>query len=194
MARPDGTLLKASGPEIAVMAGGVRRWVPDPPTFTYMGLDWGKVVTISDSEWSTITSGPPYPSRADGTLLQGSGPKVYVMTSGQRHWIPDPATFNASGYQWSAIKRVADADLTAIPEGVAVVESAVTALNATSAQLAETLARLGSQPVSSADLTALQASIAEYTTNAAVVSGIVKEYADSLKSIVQKMSIVQKIG
>jgi hypothetical protein len=29
--------------------------------------------------------------------------------------------------------------------------------------------------------------VAEYTTNAAVVSGIVKEYVDSLKSIVQKI-------
>jgi hypothetical protein len=114
---PDGTLLKASGPEIDRMEGGQRRWIPDPPTFNCMGLNWGAVKTISDSEWSQIPKGAPYPSRADGTLLQGSGPQVYVMTACQRHWIPDPDTFNALGYNWSAIQRVADADLTAIPEG-----------------------------------------------------------------------------
>ena len=113
----DGTLLKASGPEIDRMEGSQRRWIPDPPTFNCMGLNWGAVKTISDSEWSQIPKGAPYPSRADGTLLQGSGPQVYVMTTCQRHWIPDPDTFNALGYNWSAIQRVADTDLTAIPVG-----------------------------------------------------------------------------
>jgi uncharacterized protein YecT (DUF1311 family) len=53
----------------------------------------------------------------DGTLLKGSGPKVYVVLTGQRHWIPDPNTFNARGYHWDAIRQVADDDLNAVPEG-----------------------------------------------------------------------------
>jgi hypothetical protein len=114
---PDGTLLKASGPEVDRMEGGQRRWIPDPSTFTCMGLNWGAIQTISDSEWNQIPKGAPYPSRADATLLQGSGPQVYVMTGCQRHLIPDPDTFNARGYNWSAIHHVSDADLTAIPEG-----------------------------------------------------------------------------
>ncbi len=96
---PDGTLLTASGPEADRMQGGQRRWIPDPPTFTCMGLNWGAIQTISDSEWDQIPKGAPYPSRADATLLQGSGPQVYVMAGCQRHLIPD-------------------ADLTAIAEGV----------------------------------------------------------------------------
>ncbi len=96
---PDGTLLTASGPEVDRMQGGQRRWIPDPPTFTCMGLNWGAIQTISDSEWDQIPKGAPYPSRADATLLQGSGPQVYVMAGCQRHLIPD-------------------ADLTAIAEGV----------------------------------------------------------------------------
>lgn len=57
-AYPDGTLLKASGPEIDVISGGVRRWIPDPTTFTAMGLNWNNVVTIADGDWSAIPSGP----------------------------------------------------------------------------------------------------------------------------------------
>lgn len=53
----------------------------------------------------------------DGTLLQGTDPKVYIMAQSERHWIPDPATFQAKGYDWSAIQRVSDAVLAAIPEG-----------------------------------------------------------------------------
>lgn len=59
----------------------------------------------------------PCPSRADGTLSQGSGAAAYIMSGCQRHWIPDVATFNAHGYKWSAVQHVADADLQAIPVG-----------------------------------------------------------------------------
>ena len=186
-AYPDGTLLKASGPEIDVMSGGLRRWVPDPTTFTAMGLSWNNVVTIADGDWSAIPSGPPYPSRTDGTLLQGSGPQVYVMQSAQRHWIPDPATFTASGYQWSAIDHIADADLTAIPEGVAVAESAVAALTSTAAQLAATLAQVGSQPANAETMTALQADVTQYNAAVQTSSTIVADYTNTYKSIVQNM-------
>ncbi len=92
------------------------------------------IQTISDSEWNQIPKGAPYPSRADTTLLQGSGPQVYVMAGCQRQWIPDPDTFNARGYHWDAIQHVSDADLTAIPEGAQLpvqkaVPSAITVYN-----------------------------------------------------------------
>jgi len=114
---PDGTLLKASGPEVDRMEAGQRRWIPDPPTFNCMGLNWGAIQTISDSVWNLIPQGAPYPSRADGALVQGSGPQVYVMAACQRHGIPDLNTFDAQGYNLSAIQYVSDADLTAIAEG-----------------------------------------------------------------------------
>jgi hypothetical protein len=112
---PDGTLLKASGPEVDMMEGGKRRWIPDPSTFNCMHLNWGAIQTIADSDWDQIPQGAPYPSRADGALLQGSGPYVYVVTGCVRHWIPDPATFEANGYNWSAIQKISDIDLNAIP-------------------------------------------------------------------------------
>ena len=114
---PDGTLLRASGPEVDRMDGGQRRWIPDPSTFNCMKLDWGAIQTISDSEWNQIPQGVAYPSRVDGTLLQGSGPQIYVMAGCQRRYIPDPETFNALGYSWSAVVHVSDADLNAIAQG-----------------------------------------------------------------------------
>jgi hypothetical protein len=117
----DGTLIKASGPEVDMVkyfdGKEERRWVPDPPTFSNMGLKWDNVQQIPDADWNEIPAGPPFPSRADGTLLKGSDPKVYVMLSGQRCWVPDPDTFNTRGYNWAAIRQVADDDLNAIPVG-----------------------------------------------------------------------------
>jgi hypothetical protein len=113
----EGTLLKASGPEVGKMEGGQLRSIPDPATLARQKLHGAALQTIADSDWDQIPKGAPYPSRADGTLLQGSGPNVYVMLGAQRRWIPDPETFTARGYSWGAIQHISDADLTAIAEG-----------------------------------------------------------------------------
>ena len=120
VAYADGTLLKASGPQVDIMQGHERRWIPDIATFNYMGLNMSAVQTIPDSAWAAIPVGPALPSRADGTLLKGSTAPIYVMLSGQRHWIPDVATFNAMGYSFANVQSALDADLNAIPLGAQV--------------------------------------------------------------------------
>jgi hypothetical protein len=123
---PEGTLLKTSDhPEVDIISGRERRWIPDPQTFNYMGLNSGAIVTVSDAVWAAVPAGPPLPSRSDGTLLKGSTDPVYVMQNGQRHWIPDAITFNLMGYSWTAIQVVADNDLNAIPLGTQVPAEAV---------------------------------------------------------------------
>ena len=114
---PDGLLIKASGPQVDRVENGLRRWIPDPTTFSCMGLKWGQVQGITDSLWREIPGGAAYPSRANGTLLKGSGPAIYVMSGCQRHWIPDVTTFNALHYNWNSVQSISDADLKAIPLG-----------------------------------------------------------------------------
>jgi hypothetical protein len=183
---PDGTLLRATGPEIHLMAGGVRRWVPDPATFTHMGLDWSKVRTIPDAEWAGIPQGAPFPSRVDGTLLKGGGPEVYVTAGGQRRWIPDPETFDAGGYRWSSVRVIADADLGAIPKGEPLA-SVVPAPEDLPDELTAFLAELDSRPITAADLLTLQALLAQHSITATTASAIMKERSDALKALTQKL-------
>jgi hypothetical protein len=123
---PHGTLLKkANGPEVAMMHGHELRRMPDYATSTYMGLDRGTIQTIPDSHWNVLPIGPAFLSRSDGTTLRGDegapfedpDPRVYVMQGGQRHLIPDRATFNSLGLDWGALQTVSYDDLNAIPEG-----------------------------------------------------------------------------
>lgn len=51
-----------------------------------------------------------------GALLQGLGPKVYLVQNGQRRWIPDELTFLALGYKWENIKKISEQELMVIPE------------------------------------------------------------------------------
>lgn len=53
------------------------------------------------------SAGPPFPSRADGTLLQGSQLNIYLMQGGSRHLIPDAATLTALGYTQADVENVA---------------------------------------------------------------------------------------
>lgn len=55
---------------------------------------------------------------SDGTLLKSNDkPEVWLISGGQRHWIPSPDIFNADGFSWAAILVVSDAEIGAIPQG-----------------------------------------------------------------------------
>ncbi len=164
---PDGTLIKASGPEVDLMQGGRRRWIPDMATFTAMGFQWSSVQTISDTQFAAIPQGAPLPASGtvvtpapvttpiptngplppgagyqqvedpgnpfpyvyigagsgattnipDGTLIKATGDEVDLVQNGQRRWIPDMATFNAMGFQWSDVQTISDTQFAAIPQG-----------------------------------------------------------------------------
>jgi hypothetical protein len=57
---------------------------------------------------------------ADGTLIKGSGPDIYVIQNGAKRLIPDTATFNAMGFNWNNVTNVDDQKLGNIPMGIPV--------------------------------------------------------------------------
>ncbi len=54
---------------------------------------------------------------SEGSLVQGSGPQVYIIRAGQRCWIPDMETFTSMGLNAASVRRITDAQLAAIPLG-----------------------------------------------------------------------------
>jgi len=50
-------------------------------------------------------------------LIKGSGPEVFVLERGTRHWIPDVETFNYLNFKWGNIKTYSDAILEDYPQG-----------------------------------------------------------------------------
>src|SRR5438270_7160382 len=58
----------------------------------------------------------------DGTLLTPvGGAEVDVISRGLRHWIPDPPTFVALGFQWADIRTISLPEWNSIPQGVPIV-------------------------------------------------------------------------
>jgi hypothetical protein len=98
-------------------AGLQRRWIPDPATLLCIdSRGAGAVQHLADADLNALREGPPLPSRADGTVLKGSGSEIYVVQGCQRKLVPDTPTLNTLG-GWGAVRGVIDSDLSAIPEG-----------------------------------------------------------------------------
>lgn len=59
---PDGTLLKSSDqPEVWLIQGGERHWIPSPEIFNAHGFSWAAILVVSDAEINAIPQGPDVP-------------------------------------------------------------------------------------------------------------------------------------
>jgi hypothetical protein len=116
----DGTLVRGTGPEVYVMQGGLKRHIPSLATFAGMGLLWGNVNIVPNSSLNSIPTGDALLDfLANGNLLRGTGPEVYVMQGGAKRHITSSAALSACGYGWDAVRIIPDASLNAIPTGSA---------------------------------------------------------------------------
>jgi len=115
---PDGTLLRGSTGTVYVVQGGIKRGIPNATTLEALGFDWSDVLTIPDSVLGSLPSGEPLLDvLADGNLLRGTGPEVYVMQGGARRHITSPAALSGCGYDWDAVRVIPDFRLDRIPSG-----------------------------------------------------------------------------
>ena len=110
----DGELIKsADHPEVYVVFGGARFWVPDPALIASYG-GWGSLVTVGAGAATTIPELP-----MDGTMLRElNDPAVYLMDAGhRRHVLNGDAVAHHGG--WAMVRVIPNGALAAnnIPLG-----------------------------------------------------------------------------
>jgi hypothetical protein len=121
LAHTCGSVVKdPNGPNIYVIADGVRHYIPAPNIFTSQGYNWNWISTATSADMALpLGNGIPF---RDGTVVKGSDSSIYVIdnSSGStvKHPITTIATFNGLGYTSSDIISVNDAQLP--PTGSAV--------------------------------------------------------------------------
>jgi hypothetical protein len=109
--------VQGRGPDVFVIDGGKRYWIPNTSTFFALRIDPADVRVISDRDLYDLPSGGALPEAHDGLLLVGSGPEIYLYEGGARHLVPDEWTFEARGLHREEVRRVPDEVLSAFPEG-----------------------------------------------------------------------------
>jgi hypothetical protein len=122
--RADGTILNALVPgnmrllEAFLMQGGLKRAIPDTDTLTALEQTYGPTHVTAPGDLDAIPVGAAMPTRADGTVYQGSGPAfAYLMVSAAKSAVPDATTLRDSGHDPSAALPISAPDLAAIPDG-----------------------------------------------------------------------------
>lgn|GEM_PF-1158964 len=75
--------------KVYAMIDGTRRWIPDPVTFSRLGLDSRLPLTVSSSDLSKVPSGADLPALTDGATIRSSTGATYRIADGQRAWVPE---------------------------------------------------------------------------------------------------------
>lgn len=65
----------------------------------------------------SVTAAPLAKKIGNGSLVKGSGYKVYVISGAERLWIETADVFNKLGYKWNWIEKVDDSVLSQYKEG-----------------------------------------------------------------------------
>src|SRR3990172_4723410 len=101
---PSGRLVNGTVDTVYVMAGGLKRGTPNPATFAAKRFQWGDINLVPDSSLALIPAGQPLLDvLANGNLLKGTGPEVYVMDGGLKRHVADPGVLDGWHYGWEAL-------------------------------------------------------------------------------------------
>ena len=119
----NGSILKSTeSPKIYSIENNKKRWITDINAFVSNGYKWENVVLVLQSELEVFENGENIYSvnsnlKQDGSLIRGSGYKVYLIENGNKKWITSEKVFVNSGYDWNNIISVSDGELNLYPIG-----------------------------------------------------------------------------
>lgn len=113
------SLVKGSGPEVYLIENGQRRWIRDEKTFNHFNFDWARILQISDQELFKFAEGEMLMAEAfaDGTLIKGAGPKIYLLEDDKKRWIVSPEAFSRNKFSWSSVRETSEQVVSSYPDG-----------------------------------------------------------------------------
>jgi len=117
---PKADLIKGSGPEVYALENGIRRWIESLESFQYFNYGWENIKIVSEAVLESYPQGENlgrYDDYPGGSLLRGSGPRIYLIELGKKRWIPTPAIFTANNFGWRYVIKVNDKVLENIKQG-----------------------------------------------------------------------------
>ncbi len=111
-----GSLL-AFGGKVYLVVSGVKRHVPNPPTFEAARLSWSAIAPLQQD--LLPTGKPLLDAVATGRLIRPPGGEVpvYVMDGGQKRHITGPAVLDACAYSWAAVSELPAATVAGFADG-----------------------------------------------------------------------------
>ncbi len=132
----DGSLIKAQGDsKVYLIDGNQLRLIPSAEAMQSLGYSWSDIQQVNSAFISQYAQGSQLnvgggpttngttspcaslPYSNNSLLKTASSPKVYLVDTCQRRWIPTAEVFNANGHQWKDIKETTGADINLYQDG-----------------------------------------------------------------------------
>ena len=93
--------------------GGAFHWITSLDAFQQLGYRWQDVHIVAPGFLNQFPQG-----RSLSVLLKcDASPHIYLLDSGQKHWIVNIPTLLAQGYVWGDVTFVSCAYLHNLPDG-----------------------------------------------------------------------------
>lgn len=103
-----------AAPHVYLIDRGVRRHIPDPPTYDNLFRSWNGIIV--DINISDITLGLPITPGA--VLAKASNhPAIYLIDHSQKRWIVSPPVFDKYYFAWNRVVVVPPVVINSIPTG-----------------------------------------------------------------------------
>ena len=110
----DFTLVRElNKPEVFVVYGGAKFWIPSSQTLFDLGFNWSQVHVIPPGGTNQLASIP-----MDKTLIKEQhDPKFFLVAQQQLCWVTSPAAMESNCLAWRHVRTVPDGALAALPRG-----------------------------------------------------------------------------
>ena len=115
--QPSGSILKSTeSPKVYSIKNNKKKWIVDANAFISNGYKWENIVLVLQSELEVFEDGENIYAtssdlKQDGSLIKGSGCKIYLVENKSKKWITSAEVFIALGYDWNNIISVSDEEL-----------------------------------------------------------------------------------
>ena len=93
-----------------------KRWVVNPTSFSRWKMSYMKVFHVTTAQAKAYSTGKPMPSTPVLVLATGA-PEVWLLDSGTRRHVLNPASMSAWGFSFSQIKKWSKAQVNLYPKG-----------------------------------------------------------------------------
>lgn len=107
---PDGVLVKGKGPEVYLIQNKEKRHILSPLIFETRGFKWKDIINVTEQELVSYPIGQNI-LLADGVLIKGLSPEVYLVKSQKRYWIKTAEVFSELGYKWQNIIELSQQEI-----------------------------------------------------------------------------------
>lgn len=113
----EGRMVKASGPNVYLIENNKKRIINSAQIFESHGWQWTSIITITDHQLNSYSSGDSIAPGRHGQIIKSPGPQVYLIERNLKRPILSVLAFESHGFKWTDVINVDETELASFALG-----------------------------------------------------------------------------